>query len=280
MSNLASIILLTVLPFTSFGQKYKGDSWSAVKANGSGTLACVYYSIPGLVYKDTDGQMKGMCVDIVKDFAAFVKSRYGKDVNIQYVAEEPVFTDFLNNMSSSSNALGVANVTITEERKKHMHFTPPFMSNPMVMLTHKNAPPLNNLNEISGKLQGYKADVITGSTHVKYMKDIKNKYFPNLEIVYSPSGQVILGKITNNDKVFTILDFTEYFDAVRQKMPVKRQNIDVGGADEQLGFIMPKNSDWAPLWDEFLTTEYRNSIRYKRIISDNLGNAFLTLLKN
>lgn len=278
MSKLAPILILISLPFLTIAQKYKGDSWSDVKANGSGTLACVYYSIPGLVYKDTDGQMKGVCVDIVKDFAEFVKTKYGKTVNIKYVGEEPVFTDFLNNVASSSNALGVANVTITEERKKKMKFTPPFMSNPMVMLTHKNAPSLSSLDEISTKLNGYTAQVIKGSTHQRYMQEIKKKYYPELEIMENPSGQVILSKISNNEKFFTILDFTEYFDAVRQKMPVKRQNLVVGDAEE-LGFIMPKNTDWAPLWEEFLTPEYRNSIRYKKIISDNLGNAYLGLMK-
>lgn len=278
MSKIAPILILISLPFFTIAQKYKGDSWSDVKANGSGTLSCVYYSIPGLVYKDTDGQMKGVCVDIVKDFAEFVKTKYGKTLNIKYVGEEPVFTDFLNNVASSSNALGVANVTITEERKKKMKFTPPFMSNPMVMLTHKTAPSLSSLDEISTKLNGFTAQVITASTHQKYMQEIKKEYYPELEIMENPSGQVVLSKILNNETFFTILDFTEYFDAVRQKMPVKRQNLVVGDAEE-LGFIMPKNSDWAPLWEEFLTPEYINSIKYKKIISDNLGNAYLGLMK-
>jgi len=81
-----------------------------------------------------------------------------------------------------------------------------------------------------------------------------------------------------NPKVFTILDFSDYIDATRKNLPIKRQNINFG-APEEVGFIMSKQSDWDEIWKEFLTPDYRKSVRYRKIIADNLGANMLNLLK-
>lgn len=93
-----------------------------------------------------------------------------------------------------------------------------------------------------------------------------------------PTGPEILKKISTNPKLFTILDFTEFVDATRKNLPVKRQNVSFGDAEE-LAFVMSKQSDWDEVWKEFLTADYRRSVRYRKIIADNLGATFLSILK-
>jgi ABC-type amino acid transport substrate-binding protein len=272
------IFSLLAASFVASAQKYQGDSWSKVKSEGKGTLACVFYETPGLIFKDPEtGKIQGVCADILKDFATFVKDKYGKDLTIKFVGQEQVFTNFLNESLKSPNVLGVANVSITEDRKKLMAFSPSYMKNPMVLLTHNSAPTLTDLSEISTKFAGFTAETITGSTHVKYISNIKDTYYPELKISYTTGGAIILNQLKTNTRLFTVLDFTEYFDAVKKRLPVKRHNVELGKAEE-LGFIMAKNSDWEPLWKEFLTKEYTSSIQYRKIIAENLGHAFLTLL--
>jgi hypothetical protein len=110
------------------------------------------------------------------------------------------------------------------------------------------------------------------------MNKVKKDFWPELSIAYGPSGQEIIKKITSNPKLFTILDFTEFVDANRKRLPVKKQNVEFGSAEE-LAFIMSKQSDWDEIWKEFLTDEYRKSAKYRKNIADNLGSAFLSVLK-
>src|SRR5687768_6376915 len=107
-----------------FGQKYQGDSWAKVKSSGSGTLSIVYYEQPGLIFKSADGQMKGVCADIITDFQKFIETKYGKKITVKYVGEETEFPAFLEMIQQTHHILGVTNTTITEERKKVMKFTP------------------------------------------------------------------------------------------------------------------------------------------------------------
>jgi ABC-type amino acid transport substrate-binding protein len=149
---LTSVFLLSTV--IVFAQTYTGDSWAKVKAAGSGTLTIVYYSQPGLIVKGADGKMKGVCVDIVADFAKYVQEKYGKKLAVNYAGEEPVFTTFLSTVQTTPNILGVTNVTVTDERKKLMKFTPAFLTNPIVMITHKDAPTVTNTTELANAFNG------------------------------------------------------------------------------------------------------------------------------
>jgi ABC-type amino acid transport substrate-binding protein len=276
MKNLIPAFLL-LISITAFSQS-KGDSWAKVKSGGSGTLAILYYEQPGLIYKAPDGKIKGVCVDIIVDFQKFVESKYGKKITIQYVGEETDFPKFLTTIQQTNNLLGVTNTSITEERKKIMKFTPTFMSNQVILLTNKNAPSIKSLSEIPVAFKGFTAQVITGSTHVPQIERIKREFYPDLVVEYVTSGDAIIKNLSTNPKLFSVIDFTEYIGVIRKKIPVKKQDIELGSS-EPLGFIMSKQSDWDGPWKEFLTEDYRKSVRYKEIIAENLGSSFLSLVR-
>jgi ABC-type amino acid transport substrate-binding protein len=277
MKLLPALILL-LLATETFSQKYQGDSWAHVKTSGSGVLTVVYSEQFGLIHKDQDSKMKGVCVDILSDFAKFIKERYGKTVTVKYAGEISVFSEFLSTAQNTPHILGVTNTTITEERKKTLKFSPPYMSNRQVMLTNNKAPAITSLQELPTKFSGFTAQVIAGSTHVQYMEKIKTEHMPSLNIVQEKSGPLIIKNLMANPKLFTIIDFTEFVEVVHKKLPIKRQMVDVGVVEE-LGFIMAKQTDWDVPLKEFLTSEYRNSIGYKKIISENLGPTFMSLVK-
>lgn len=276
---MKNLILFALLIFSTvcYSQSYKGDSWANVKANGSGKLSIVYYEQPGLIYK-SDGKMKGVCVDILADFQKYVETKHGKKITVEYVGEEKEFSNFLKAAQTTPNIIGVTNTSITEERKKIMKFSPPFMTTQLVLLTNKTAPTLLKLEDMQKTFNGFTAQVISGSTHVKYIEEIKKQYYPTLPVTYAASSESVIKNLSTNPKLFSILDFTEYIGVVKKKIPVKRQDVELGNP-EPLGFIMAKQTDWDVLFKEFLTEEYRRSVRYKQIIADNLGSSFLSLVK-
>lgn len=275
--NKLIISFFILITSNAFAQPLKSDSWESVKSGGKGTLSIVYYEQPGLIQK-VEGKMKGVCVDILSEFQKFVKQKYGKDVEINYARNEKEFANFLKVVQANNNVLGVTNTSITDERKKIYKFSPTYMSTPLVFLTHESAPTIKNLSELAKTYKGFTAEVITGSTHVKHIERIKKDFYPDLEVKFAGSSESVIKNISSNPKIFSILDFTEYVGVVRKKLPVKRQELEIGNPEE-LGFVMSRQSDWDGIWKEFLTPEFRKSITYKKIISDNLGQTFLNLVR-
>ncbi len=104
-----------------------------------------------------------------------------------------------------------------------MKFSPAFMHNDMVLLTSKDAPNLTDLSQIATVYKDFTAQVITGSTHVEYIQQIKKEHFPNLKIQYFPSGDIIIKNLSEGQKIFTVIDFTEYVGVIRKKVTVKNK---------------------------------------------------------
>lgn len=278
LSKYVVIILLSIVSHVTFCQKLVGDSWANVKNSGSGILTVVYSQQFGLIFKDKDGQVKGVCVDILSDFVRFLKDQHGASITIKYAAEIPAFSQFLSTAQNTPHILGVTNTTITDERKKILKFSPAYMSNRQVMLTSNKAPSITTLKELPIKFPDFTAQVIKGSTQVKYVEKIKTDYMPTLKITLEENGPDIIKNLSINTKAFTIIDFTEFVEVVHRKLPIKRQMVEVGDVEE-LGFIMSKQTDWDVPLKEFLTTDYRNSMGYRKIITENLGATFMSLVK-
>jgi ABC-type amino acid transport substrate-binding protein len=277
MKNILFVAFALSITF-SFGQQSKGDSWAKVRSTGSGKLSVLYNQTPGLITKESDGTIKGVCVDILTDFQKFVLTKYSKKIEIDYVGEEIDFVRFLSTVQQTDNLIGVTNTSITDERKKVMKFTPAFMNNQVLLLTNQTVPTLKSLNDMAVAFKGFKAQVISGSTHAVQMEKIKKEHFPDLKIENIKTGDEIVKNLSTNKQLFSIIDFTEFIGVVKNRMPVKKHEVEIG-TPEPLGFIMSKQSDWDVLWNEFLTPEYRKSVRYKEIIANNLGSSFLRIIQ-
>jgi hypothetical protein len=258
-------------------QKYGGDSWATIKSKGSGKLAVVYYPQKGMIIKE-GGKMKGLCVDVLNDFVQYVETKYGKKIIIEYQGEEKVFAEFLQITQTTPTVLGVSSVTVTEERKKIMKFTPIFLLNQIILVTHKNAPSIDNIKDIESAMKGYSAKVMGGSVFLTYAEQIKKEHMPSLAISTGANSDEILNDIGADPKLFTLIDLTQYIDASRRKLPIKMQNVKIGSIQER-AFCMSKKSDWDEIWNEFLTPEYRKSEKYHMFIASNVGSGYFTVFK-
>jgi ABC-type amino acid transport substrate-binding protein len=276
MKHFVLTLFATSISLCSFAQ-LKGTSWQKIKEDGKGKLVVAYYEQPGLI-QNVNGKMKGVCVDILSDFADFVEKKYLKKIEISYESNQKEFASFLKLVQATPNIIGVTNTSITAERKKILKYTPSYMATPTVLLTHNSVPTVETPEQFSKTFYGFTAEVIAGSTHVKMAEDLKRKHLPALLIKQVGSSDVVLNDLATNNKLFSVLDFTEYVSVVRRQLPIKRHELSLG-EPQDLGFIMSLNSDWDVIWNEFLTPEYRKSVDYKKIISDNLGATFLNLVR-
>jgi len=277
---LVTCICLQVATMTIYGQSQastqSGDSWEKVKSTKKGTLTCLWNEAYGIVYKNSNNELKGVCVDILGEFVAFAKEKYKTDITLKFEEEES-FSNFLQRVSATPNILGVSSVSITEERKKILRFTNPFLMNPNIIVTSKEAPKLSRLEDMATVYKGFRARVVEGSIHYSYIKNLKKKYCPDLVIETAPSTRAILEEVAKNKNMLTIIDFAEYIGATKNKMSIVRQNVQLDLVDK-MGFIMSHKSDWGPVWNEFLSKGYINGVGYRKIISGNMGSSYVSLL--
>ena len=281
MKRLCTLSFCLLTCFISFSQGYTGDSWAQAKAKGEGELIMAYVESPGMVYKDNSGKLTGICVDIMADFVKFVSEKKKVKLNTKFVGDGASFKSMYDNVKKSKNGVvGLGNVTITEERKKELKFGPPFFTNLTFLLTQKDVPTLAKLEDIKTRFTELTSYTAKGTLSEKKTLDLKQKYFPDMKIVYTASSQETYEKVAADPKGFAYLELAYYLESVQQRKPLKRHAVG-DKASDKFGFIMPMNSDWQPVFEEFFKADggYTSSSSYKKILSKHLGEIGLKLLQ-
>ena len=278
LKSLFLVITLLVSTADSYAQQCKGDKLATAKSTKSAKVTYVYSNTPGFIIKDKNGKMKGLLVDVMKEFEAYVKEKKGIILTSKYDAiPKDDFNVLLKKVKAASGGVfGLSNITITKERKKSYLFSPSYISNVSVLISHESVPTLKNLSELSTTFKDKTAHIIEGSTHEIWTNSLK-KHYPELKISFLPSETDILKKVATDKNAFSRVDFIYYLAALQNKQPIKRHA--VGDSEsEELGVLMPKSNDWAPLLTEFFNAGFVGSTKYRKIISDNLGQNALVLL--
>jgi putative glutamine transport system substrate-binding protein len=262
-------------------QGYVGDSWGQVKAAGQGTISLAYVETPSFAYKDGSGKLTGICVDIMSDFVAWVNANKGVKLQSKFVGDGSNFQGMYAKVKTSTGGVfGLGNITITEERKREVKFSPPFITNFAILITQNNIPTLTKLDDMPTAFAKLTAYTAKGTLNEKRILELKQKYFPEMKIVTLDTSPEVYQKIFTDPNSFSYLDLAFYLKAVSEQKPVKRHPVGDKSA-EQFGFIMPLNSDWQPLLEEFFSSAggYTNSKQYKSILTKHLGETGIKLLQ-
>jgi putative glutamine transport system substrate-binding protein len=280
MKKLFSVVVFVGVGIFGFSQNLTGDTWAKVKSKGEGEITLAYVETFGFVYKD-DGKLTGVCVDIMNDFVKFVNEKKGVKLTSKFIGEGESFKGMYDKVKSSTGGVfGLGNVTITEERKKEVKFSPPFISNVAFLVTQTSVPTLAKMEDMSSTFAGLTAYTAKGTLNEKRINELKKKYYPELTITLTANSQETLDKLLADSKGFSYLDLTFYLEATQQRKPLKRHAVgDV--SSEKFGFAMPLNSDWLPVLDEFFKADggYTNTAGYKSILRKHLGETGMKLLQ-
>jgi putative glutamine transport system substrate-binding protein len=271
---------LFILVFSSHAQaSFTGDTWAEAREKGSAEITAVYLEEDSFAYT-VDGQLTGVEIDIFEQFATWVKNSKGVDLSINYVKETGFNTFYTMVKESKGGVFGLGSVTILERRRAEVQFSEPFINNIAVLVTHESATDLDSMSEISKVYEDMVGIAPVGTTLEGYMEDLQAKYYPNLTINHIDSHQDVLKNIISNPKAFAYMDLSMFWPAYKkQGEPIKRQAVGDLSA-EQFGFIMPLDSDWSVVIDEFFSIGggYRSTSSYRSILMKNLGTEVLQML--
>lgn len=275
-------LLFLISTVNLFAQGYTGDSWAQVKANGKGTVSMAYVETPSFVYKDASGKLTGICVDIMADFVKWTNENKKVNLTSKFVGDGSNFRGMYDKTKASiGGVFGLGNITITDERKKEVKFSPPFITNFAILVTQNSVATLAKFEDMPttfGKLTAYTAK---GTLNEKRILELKQKYFPAMKIAYTATSQETLEKVMADPNGFAYLDLGFYLEAVNMKKSIKRHPI-ADKAAEQFGFVLPLNSDWYPVLEEFFNSGggYLNSAQYRKILVTHLGETGVKLLQS
>lgn len=223
-----------------------------------------------------NGKLKGIEIDIVDEYVFWLKQKKNVSLKVTYRAFQE-FGSFYNSVKDgNSKVLGLGSVTNNSERENDVLFSPAYLQNLAVLITDGSVPTIKTKSavDVANILGNLSALVVSKSSHVTYMNEIKNSYLPNLKINSSEKQSAVLESISNDKKIFGFVDIVAYWSFLKTH-PTKFLKIQkiFNEPKESLGFIMPKNSIHAMYVNEFFETGFgfTSTKLYHQILEKYLG---------
>jgi ABC-type amino acid transport substrate-binding protein len=245
----------------------QGPAWAEVREKGEGTLRVIYVPAGGFAYAADDGRLTGVSVEIVRDFASWAADAHGVRVALDFVAEES-WPHFLARVrEGEGGVLGLGNVTITEERRRQMRFSPPYLTNVAVLITHDDVANLSSLEVLDKEFACLRPLAFAGTLHEERLRRLA----PDADLAFATSNDEIIERVAGGG-YFAYVDAYNYFRARERGIPLRRHPV---GDDpgEEFGFILPPGSDWVEPLEAFFAAGdgYRRTARYRNLLVEHLG---------
>lgn len=226
-----------------------------------------------------DGKLTGVTVDLLREFARYLSETYDIQLDLSFERQKHWPTFYTDIVDAGDGVIGMGNVTITEERRSELVFSPPYMTNIASLITHHNAPELIEPDHLKTTLGGRTALAFEGTLHEQRLRKLTGQYYPEASFRMAGSNDEILGLVSASDQYFAYIDLYNYWRAVERGLPLRRHE-SADQASEQFGYIMPLNTSWEPVLREFF--EHADGItaseRYHSILSDHLGENLARIL--
>lgn len=281
-------LIFLALIFFVFGlshlhaQSLEGDSWQVVKEQGYGQITVHYLPVGKFSYVNEDGELTGVEIDIFKYFVNYVENSRDVELEVNWVEAKDNFPGFYDNIQKAGNGVfGLGTVSILPERKDNVLFSPPYINNLVVLVSHNSVPELQSLDEADQIFDNMEGIIVPETNVEEWMNEFKRKYMPDLTFKTVSSQLDAIELIKSEDKrYFSYLDLSIFWPQKQNGAPIKRHKVGDLKSDK-FGFIMPLESDWKPLIDEFfeLGSGFRSNPAYQQILIKHLGPEFANMLR-
>jgi hypothetical protein len=271
-----------VFVFISFSllAQYKSETFKEAQQSRSATLYVHYIEVPFFV-QNKNAIPHGINMEIVQDFIEYVKDKKNIAISLKTEDNSSNFKEMYDNIKKGTGlVLGMGTIIATEERKREIGMTKPYITIYNVLVTHNEVPTLQKIQDISLHFKDLTGYTMKGSMMEKSLNELKNKYYPALNIKSFSSMSEAINKTISEPNSFGYFLLPNYINAVKSGNTLKRHAV----ADTEalpVSFLLPKNSDWIEVFDEFLNANggYVNSGNYKSILTKNMGDTGIKLLK-
>ncbi|MEP6467901.1 MAG: transporter substrate-binding domain-containing protein, partial [Parafilimonas sp.] len=119
----------------------KTDSWQVVKEKKQGSISALWYDIEPFIYRDNKGGIIGVEYELMEGLKGYLKNKYGVTLQINWIdagSFESIYPYI--KQSTEKGLFGLSFYSITQERKKDVKFSPPYMPDLNIVVTNNNLP--------------------------------------------------------------------------------------------------------------------------------------------
>jgi len=248
------------------------NTWKEVKENGSGTLVVAYSENSPFIYSNSNGEVVGIEYEILQEFAHYIELKYGSKLNFVWEHLE-TFDALLDTLKGSNRSvLGIASISTLEERKKDFNISISYMPDIEVIVSSGEFRSVGSLGEFAKMVKENMAITVTNSTFERNILELKEDFFPDIEIRYVPHVDILIEEVANLDNAWGYISLPNYLSYYRKGKDISRQRFFMV-ENSGLSMATPLASDWVEALDLFIADSTFKPM-LDILVEKHLGPAF------
>ena len=273
---LSLLLLFAISPLAATSDR--GDLYQELQPGQRAQLTVLYVPAEGFAYTNLQGELTGVSVEIIRDFANWLQQQHNLRLQLNFIAETDWQRFYQRIVQAQGGVFGLGNVTITEPRKQELAFSPPYLHNIAALISHQDIPALPAWPAFSEHFAALQPLAFSGTLHEQRINRLRDQYQPNALVHRVSSNPELLTKVASG-QYYAYVDAYNYWRAREAGLPLRDHPI-AAETGETFGFIMPHNNDWASLLEAFFSADggYLNSARYRQLLTEQLGPELAQLL--
>ncbi|MGE5614940.1 MAG: ABC transporter substrate-binding protein [Bacillota bacterium] len=181
-----------------------GACGNGAASNGGGGANVLRVGIddtyPPMEYRDEKGNLAGFDIEMAQEIA----KRLNKEVEFVPTAWSAIFTG----LSTGKYDCIISSLSITEERKKTITYTRPYIANNQVIIVGKDNTDINSENDLGNKIVAVQMGTTSEDSCNEFMKVTPFKEFKKYEGMTQALNELKIGRV---DAVVTDLVVGKYF---------------------------------------------------------------------
>lgn len=246
--QLVGLLIILLAQPVAYGQEravLRGDSWAQVQRQRGGIITIVWDGVAPFAFRDSTGRLVGIEIELFEAFGRFVRQRYGYDLRLQWI-NGGGFTQTYQRVRTSPNpgVFGLGYFSITPERLRQVQFTPAYMPDLNVLVTHPDAPTYASPRDFIRALPHLKAYTMASTTMAQDVDSLRRTFYPGLKVRAVTDDYAVLDQVGRDKRAFGYVPLAVYLHASLRGSKLKRQPVLLS---ERIGFaaIHPLTSDWS-----------------------------------
>ncbi|RUO34957.1 substrate-binding periplasmic protein [Aliidiomarina soli] len=274
-----ALLAMTLLTLSACGDKVQRPSasepadsasyFSDARETGQGRLKVLYVPAPGFAYENEEGQLSGVSIAIMNDFKAWFERYHGVRLQLDFVAENDWSQMYQRVANGNGGVFGLGNVTITEQRREQVAFSPAYLHNVAVLITPEEVATIEGDQGLAA-LADLEPVAFAGTLHEVRVGELRDQLQGDTPLQRVDTNQAVIDHVVNGH--YSYIDAYNYHRAIEQGVAIRHHPaFSVEG--ERFGIIMPKDNDWQSLLTAFFAAEggYLKTGRYQQVLQEHLG---------
>lgn len=272
MKKVMLLWAVLLVSLTSFAQ-VEDPSWKSALKTKKSEITVMYFENYPFTYKNAEGEMAGIEVEILQDFVKWCQETKGIDISLKF-EQSKSFAAFYDKIKTMDNGVvGLGSVSMTNQRKTEVKFTAPYMKNKSILVSQLSVPTARVFDDFEKNFNEMTALVIQGSSHEEELKEIKDLHHPKMRVKYMTTPKELLQQIFEDKSYYGYVDLISYWSFVTERCCVMKIHREVSLKPDYFAFVLPKTSDWVMPFAEFFEGGfgYTATENYRKILEKYLG---------